>query len=189
MGNVLSTDRKGAIAELAIAPGPIHGDARLAWAEEFNPPSASPSCRVNEIDAAANRIVRTVSLGSFACEYLTITGNEAWFVRSNETFTHVDLTNRRTLHTVKLPKGRTAGGIAIGRDVVWVLTTPAPDAEEASARLGSDGGLMRVSRSAGTVVGPMIPTGTANRLIGLAGNAVWLHDVEGAIVKVRDRAR
>jgi len=90
---------------------------------------------------------------------------------------------------VKLPKGRTAGGIAIGRDVVWVLTTPAPDAEEASARLGSDGGLMRVSRSAGTVVGPMIPTGTATRLIGLAGNAVWLHDVEGAIVKVRDRAR
>jgi hypothetical protein len=176
------------LAELTIAPGPMHGDDALVWAEELAAPNAA-SCRVHAIDPATNRLIRSVSLGSFACEYLTIAGNDAWFVRSNDTLTHVDLTNRRPLHSLKLPKGRTAAGLVIGGERVWLLTTPAADAQEASAKLGSDGGLLRVDRATGTVTGAMIPTGSGNRMIGAAGNTVWLYDIEGAVVRVRDRAR
>ena len=96
-----------------------------------------------------------------------------------------DLTSGRSVYSVKLPKGRFALGLAVAGDAVWVSTMPSADSDVAGLQLGSEGGLVRFDRTTGAMVGRMLATGTANRLIGAADNRVWLYDSEGAIMRVR----
>ena len=173
-----------ALAEFAIAPGPIHGDSRLVWAEETSVSQSKP-CRVHAIDPATNKLVRTLALGSSWCEHLTIMGNDAWLAGTNNSVMKFDLTSGRAVYSVKLPKGRYVLGLAVAGDAVWVSTMPSADSDVAGLQLGSEGGLVRFDRTTGAMVGRILPTGTANRLIGVAENRVWLYDSEGAIVRVR----
>jgi streptogramin lyase len=145
--------------------------------------SFSKPCRVHAIDPATNQLVRTLVLGASGCSHLTIVGNDAWLVSANDSVRRIDLTSGRTVYSVKPLKGRLTLGLAVAGEAVWLATTSSDD--EAGLKLGSDGGLVRLDRRTGAIVGRMLPTGTANRLIGVRDNHVWLYDSEGAIVRVR----
>ena len=180
------------VAELAMPrpPARIKGALRLAWVQEAAD-WHDKSCRLHAIDTVTNRLTRTLELGSFACRDMATEGDEAWMLREmkgRDEIVKLDLAGGRIVTTVRVPEGRSALDLAIGRDFVWVSTTPEWPETPTGARLGSAGGLLRIDRATGQLSGPMVATGTVNRLIGIAGGAVWLYDSEGAILKVRERS-
>jgi hypothetical protein len=179
------------IVEVALPrpPGHIQGNLQLAWVSETTGDLRDKACRVHAIDTVANRVVRTVVMGSSACRHIVIAGDDAWMVRDvkgRDEIAKVDLVSGRIVVAIPLPKDRLALGLAVGRDLVWVSTTTAVDTTS-GAQLGSLGGLVRIDRATARLTGTMLPTGTTDRMIGIEGNAVWLYDSEGAILKVRTR--
>jgi hypothetical protein len=172
------------VAEIEL-PRPLEmviGDARRIWARDVD----RTTCRLHEIDPATNRLVRTLVVGRFECNDLAVAGDEAWMTRKVRTeIIKVDLIAGRIMGAVTLAGGRLATDLAVTGDAVWVST--APEFDLFGAPPGSLGVLLRIDRSRAQASRTMIPTATADRLIGVQGETVWLYDRAGAIIKVREQ--
>jgi hypothetical protein len=181
-----STGEQVAEIELPRPAREMSGDGHRAWILDVDSETGK-RCRLYAIDLDTNRLLRTIELGAFSCRELHATGEEAWLsrtVKKQEEIVKVDLTTGRVAAVVPVASRRRLWDIAIADHVVWASTSPESDFEGTS--LGSAGGLMRVDRTTGRAGPFLIPTGAANRIIGVQGTAVWLHDGEGAVLKVRD---
>ena len=180
----------GEIGEIEL-PRPareISGDAHLAWAlEDVDTKTGKNRCRLYAIDLDVSRLRRTIELGAFSCRQLHATADDAWLLRtvkSHEEIIKVDLAAGRIAVVIPVPGGRLPLGLTIADDVVWVATSLEWPSRDTS--LGSAGGLMRIDRTTGRAGPSLIPTGSADRIIGARGTDVWLYEREGAIVKVHD---
>lgn len=166
--------------------GPLQAGRYGVWLACANPKDGKRS----STPLPALLLIRTLMLGSFACRYVAVAGDEAWILREAKgraEIAKVDLTAGRVVAALPLPKNRFALGLAIGSDAVWVSTTTRLDGQPGGGDIGSTGGLIIVDRATARMRGGLVPTGTANRLIGVEGDTGWLYDSEGAVFKVRER--
>jgi hypothetical protein len=155
--------------------------------EDVDTKTGKNRCRLHAIDLDVSRLRRTIELGAFSCRQLHVTADDAWLLRtvkSHEEIIKVDLGAGRIAVVIPVPGGRLPLGLTIADDVVWVATSPGWPSGDTS--LGSAGGLMRIDRTTGRAGPFLIPTGSADRIIGARGTDVWLYDSAGAIVKVHD---